>query len=32
MLRYARYPDDLFVGAPTTLQLLRQAIQQAHGQ
>ena len=32
MLRYARYPDDLFVGAPTTLQSLRQAIQQAHGQ
>ena len=31
MLRYARYPDDLFVGAPTTLQSLRQAIQQAHG-
>ena len=32
MMRYARYPDDLFVGAPTTLQSLRQAIQQAHGQ
>ena len=32
MLRYARYPDDLFVGAPTTLEALRQAIRQAHGQ
>jgi spermidine synthase len=31
MLRYARYPDDLFVGAPTTLESLRQAIRQAHG-
>jgi spermidine synthase len=31
MLRYARYPDDLFVGAPSTLDSLRQGIQQAHG-
>jgi spermidine synthase len=31
MLRYARYPDDLFVGAPATLDALRQAIQRAQG-
>jgi spermidine synthase len=31
MLKYARYPEDLFVGAPTTLQSLRQGIQRAQG-
>ena len=31
MLRYARYPDDLFVGSASTLQALRQGIQQAQG-
>ncbi len=31
MLRYSRYPDDLFVGAPATLDSLRQGIQQAQG-
>jgi spermidine synthase len=31
MLRYARYPDDLFVGAPSTLQALQQGIQRAQG-
>src|SRR5688572_19957685 len=31
MLRYARYPEDLFVGAPSTLQALRQGIERAHG-
>ena len=32
MLRYAKYPEDLFTGAPTTLQSLQQAIQRAQGQ
>jgi spermidine synthase len=31
MLRYARYPEDLFVGAPATLQALQQGIQRAQG-
>jgi spermidine synthase len=31
MLRYSRYPDDLFVGAPATLESLRQGIQHAQG-
>ena len=31
MLRYARYPDDLFQGAPSTLQTLRQGIERAQG-
>jgi spermidine synthase len=31
MLRYAKYPDDLFQGAPATLQSLKQAIQRAQG-
>jgi spermidine synthase len=31
MLRYARYPDDLFVGAPRTLDALREGIQHAQG-
>ncbi|MGB2718099.1 MAG: fused MFS/spermidine synthase [Vicinamibacterales bacterium] len=31
MLRYARYPDDLFVGSPTTIQSLQQGIQRAQG-
>jgi spermidine synthase len=31
MLRYAKYPEDLFTGAPTTLQALQQAIQRAQG-
>lgn len=31
MLRYARYPDDLFVGAPATLLALQQGILRAQG-
>ena len=31
MLRYARYPEDLFTGAPATLQALQQGIQRAQG-
>jgi spermidine synthase len=31
MLRYARYPDDLFVGKPETIQALQQGIQRAQG-
>jgi spermidine synthase len=31
MLRYAKYPEDLFVGAPATLNALREAIDRAQG-
>ena len=31
MLRYARYPEDLFTGAPATLQALQQGIERAQG-
>ena len=31
MLKYARYPEDLFIGAPSTLQALQQGIQRAQG-
>jgi spermidine synthase len=31
MLKYARYPEDLFVGAPSTLQALQQGILRAQG-
>ena len=31
MLRYARYPEDLFVGQPTTLHALREGIERAQG-
>ena len=31
MLRYAKYPEDLFVGAPGTLRALREAIDRAQG-
>jgi spermidine synthase len=31
MLKYARYPEDLFVGAPSTLHALQQGIQRAQG-